>query len=65
MEIQLGKNLVVEGFQWKNGWVIKSCLHKVLSKAKLALYDIRTSLIEMDGTLNNRQITYMYDDLHI
>jgi len=33
--------------------------------AKLALDEIRTLLIEIEGTLNNRPITYVYDDVHI
>ena len=44
---------------------VKRCLRKVLGKAKLALDEIRTLLIEIEGTLNNRPITYIYDDVHI
>ena len=44
---------------------VKRCLRKVLGKAKLALDEIRTLLIEIEGTLNNRLITYVYDDVHI
>ena len=44
---------------------VKRCLRKVLGKAKLALDEIRTLLIEIEGTLNNRPITYVYDDVHI
>ena len=44
---------------------IKRCLRKVLGKAKLTLDEIITLLIEIEGTLNNGPITYIYDDVHI
>ena len=42
---------------------VKRCLRKVLGKAKLALDEIRT--LEIEGALNNRPITYIYDVVHI
>ena len=53
------------GYFEKKVGCVKRCLRKVLGKAKLTLDDISTLLIEIEGTLNNRPITYIYDDVHI
>ena len=44
---------------------VKRCLRKVLGKAKLTFDELNTLLLEIEGTLNNRPLTYVYDDVHI
>ena len=38
---------------------------QVLGKARLTLNELNTLLLEIEGTLNNRPLTYVYDNVHI
>ena len=42
----------------------KRCLKKVLGNAKLKFDELLTVLIEIECTLNNRPLTYIYDSFH-
>ncbi|CAB3977862.1 Hypothetical predicted protein [Paramuricea clavata] len=41
---------------------VKRCLKKSIGRATLSFEELRTILIEIESTLNNRPITYIYDD---
>ena len=41
---------------------MKRCLKKVVGRASLSFEEMRTVLIEIEATLNNRPLTYVYDD---
>ncbi|CAB3997786.1 Hypothetical predicted protein [Paramuricea clavata] len=41
---------------------VKRCLKKSIDRATLSFEELRTILIEIESTLNNRPITYIYDD---
>ena len=40
----------------------KSCLKKQIGRASLTFEELRTILVEIEATLNNRPLTYIYDD---
>lgn len=40
----------------------KRCLKKVIGRTSLLFEELRTILIEIEATLNNRPFTYIYDD---
>ena len=44
---------------------VQRCLKKVLGNARLNLDELRTVLIEVEGTLNSRPITYVYDEVGV
>ena len=42
---------------------VKRCLRKVAGNARLSQVELETILVEIEGTLNNRPLTYGYDEL--
>ena len=59
---------IVEKAPWHGGFwerlvrCVKRCLKKIVGRAFLSFEEMRTLLIEIEGTLNNRPLTYVYDD---
>ena len=43
--------------------LVKRCLRKVLGNAKLSYEELESVLIETEGVLNSRPLTYVYDEL--
>ena len=40
----------------------KRCLKKTIGRSSLSFEELRPVLLEMEGTLNNRPLTYLYDE---
>ena len=61
-------NFIVEKAPWQGVFwermvqCVKRCLKKTVGQASLSHEEMRTILIEVEATLNNRPITYVYDD---
>ena len=59
---------IIERASWFGGFYerlvqsVKRCLKKVLRNAKLTYEELSTELIEIEGVLNSRPLTYVYDD---
>ena len=59
---------IIEKAPWHGGFwerlikSVKRCLKKSIGRATLSFEELRTILIEIESTLNNRPITYIYDD---
>ena len=49
-------------FEWMIG-MVKRCLRKVLTHAKLTFDELYIVLLEIEGTLISRPLTYLYDTL--
>jgi len=41
---------------------VKICLRKHMDRPSLSFEDLRTILVEIEAVLNNRLLTYVYDD---
>ena len=41
---------------------VKRCLKKTIGRSSLTLYELATILVEIESTLNNRPLTYLYGD---
>ena len=41
---------------------VKTCLKKHMGRSSLTFEDLRTILVEIEAILNNRPLTYVYDD---
>ena len=41
---------------------IKNCLKKTIGRSSLTIEELRTLLVEIEAILNNRPLTYIYDD---
>ena len=42
---------------------VKHCLRKTIRQSTLTIDEMSTILVEVEATINNRPLTYMYDDL--
>jgi hypothetical protein len=59
---------ITEKAPWHGGFwermvrSVKRCLKKAVGRASLSFGELRTLLVEIESTLNNRPLTFMYDD---
>jgi len=42
--------------------MVKHCLKKTVGKSTLIIEELTTVIAEIESTLNNRPLTYLYDD---
>ena len=61
-------DFIVEKAPWWGGFwerlvrSVKNCVKKMVGRSTLTFEELRTLLVEVEATLNNRPITYVYDD---
>ena len=53
---------MVGGFWERLVGSMKRCLKKTIGRSSLSFEELRTVLLEVEGTLNNRPLTYLYDE---
>ncbi len=51
------------GFFERMVGTVKRCLRKILGNARLSYDELNTCLVEVEGTINDRPLTYVYDEL--
>ena len=59
----LAKSPWMAGFYERMVGTVKRCLRKVLSNARVKYDELETILIEVEGTINSRPLTYEYDEV--
>lgn len=65
---QISWQFIVEKAPWWGGYwerlvrSVKHCLRKTLGRSTLTFDELATVLVEIEATLNNRLLTYVYDD---
>ena len=66
---QIQWKFIVEKAPWWGGFwermvgITKRCLKKTIGRSTLTFEELRTIVVEIEGTINNRPLTYMYDDV--
>ena len=61
-------DFIIERAPWQGGFwermvgITKRCLTKAVGRESLSFDEMRTVLIEIEATLNNRPVTYLYHD---
>ena len=65
---QVSWEFIVEKAPWWGGFwkrmvkSVKNCSRKKLGRTCLIFDELRTLLVEIENTINNQPITYLYDD---
>ena len=68
-ERSISWHFIVQRTAWNGGiWEqlvrsVKRCLRKVIGRAALHHEELATLLVEIEGIINSRPITYVYDDI--
>jgi hypothetical protein len=63
-------SFIIEKAPWQEAFwekmvrCVKRCLKKIVGRAFLSFEEMRSVLVEIEGTLNNRPLTYVYDEEH-
>ena len=66
---QIQWEYIVEKAPWWGGYwerlvqSVKRCLRKTIGRTTLTFEELRTVTVEIEATLNNRPLTYIYDDI--
>ena len=66
---QIQWKFIVEKAPWWGGFwermvgITKRCLKKTIGRSTLTFEDLLTVFVEIEGTINNRPLTYLYDDI--
>ena len=65
---QVDWQFIMERAPWLGGFwerlvrSVKRCLKKSVGRSLLTFEELRTLVVEIEATLNNRPLTYIYDD---
>ena len=51
------------GFWERMVEITKRCLRKTIGRSKLTFEELRTVIVEIEGTVNNRPLTYLHDGM--
>ena len=66
---QVNWKFIVEKAPWWGGFwermvgITKRCLRKTIGRSNLTFEELRTVIVEIESTVNNRPLTYLYDDI--